>query len=65
MTGVWLTVAGIAAVTLLVAGWRWAQRKTRQHDAWIRTVLADDREVAQLEQQLRAAAREHHGGGHA
>lgn len=63
MIGVWVTVAGIGVVVLLVAGWRWAQRRTRAHDAWIRVILADDREVSELEQQLRAAARDHEGHG--
>jgi hypothetical protein len=63
-TAVWVSLGGIVVVAGFVAGRRWQRRADARHGAWLEQVLADDREVGELEQRLRLAAREQqeHGG---
>jgi hypothetical protein len=63
MTGVWWTVAGIVVVAAIVAAWRTQQQRTAAHDEWLRGVLLSDREVQELRQRFKQAAREHEEHG--
>lgn len=58
MSAWWWT--GLMLVAVVAVGvCRWRDARLARHEEWIRQILGDDRQVAELEAALRTVAREH------
>lgn len=56
MRWVWTGLMLAAAIAVGIGRWRDGRQA---HDEWIRQILGDDQQVAELETALRRVAREH------